>query len=242
MVERMDAGVGRIVRRLQETGQLDDTLVLFLSDNGASPEAYEQSGFDRPAETRDGRRVHYPPDKSVPPGRDDTCFGIGPAWANVANSPLRYWKAETYEGGIRTPLIAHWPRGVKAPAGSLIEQVGHVIDLMPTILGIAGAEFPKEFHGGATTPPEGLSLLPVLAGGRREGHAMIGWEHFGARALRQGDWKIVSRLNRPWELYDLSRDPTELHDLAPSEPDHRKQMATAWEQWAKRVNVYPAPK
>jgi arylsulfatase len=242
MVERMDAGIGRIVSKLRETGQLDDTLVLFLSDNGASPEAYERPGFDRPAETRDGRKVHYPPDKSVPPGRDDTCFGIGPAWANVANAPLRYWKAEAYEGGVRTPLVAHWPRGVKASAGSLTAQVGHVIDLMPTFLDMAGAEFPKAFHGQDTKPPEGVSLLPVLAGGRREGHDVIGWEHFGARALRQGQWKIVSRPNRPWELYDLSQDPTELHDLAPTDPERVKQMAAGWEQWAKRVNVFPAPK
>jgi arylsulfatase len=241
MVERMDAGVGRIVAKLRETGALDDTLVLFLSDNGASPEAYGQSGFDRPAETRDGRTVHYPPDKSVPPGGDDTCFGIGPAWANVANAPLRYWKAEAYEGGIRTPMVAHWPRGVKAPPGSLTNQVGHVIDLMPTFLEMAGAELPREFNGSRTQPPEGRSLLPVFASGRRE-PALLGWEHFGAKALRQGDWKIVARPNRRWELYDLSNDPTELHDLAAEQPERVKQMAAEWDQWAKRVDVYPAPK
>jgi arylsulfatase len=241
MIERMDAGVGRIIAKLRESGKLDDTLVLFLSDNGASPEAYEHPGFDRPAQTRDGRKVTYPPDKTVAPGRDDTCFGIGPAWANVANSPLRYWKAEAYEGGIRTPLIVHWPQGVKAPAGSLTEQVGHVIDFMPTFLEMAGAELPKELNGRPVRHSEGVSLVPVFAGGRREGHEVIGWEHFGAKALRQGDWKIVSRPNRPWELYDLSHDPTELRDLAAPEGERVKQMSAAWEGWAQRVNAYPAP-
>jgi arylsulfatase len=143
---------------------------------------------------------------------------------------------------VRTPLIAHWPRGVKVAAGSLSEQVGHVIDFMPTFLEMAGAELPKEWKGRPTQRSEGLSLLPVFAGGRREGHEVIGWEHFGAKALRQGDRKIVSRPGRPWELYDLSHDPTELRDLAASQAERVKQMAGAWEKWAKRVGVYPAPK
>ena len=235
MVSRMDAGVGRVVDKLKAMNLLDDTLVLFLSDNGASPEAYETSGFDRPAETRDGRKVHYPPDKSVPPGRDDTFFGIGPAWANVANTPFRYWKAEPYEGGMRTPMIAHWPRGMTTAPGSTTDQVGHVIDFMPTCLELAGA------GEGKAPRTEGRSLVPILSGGRRAGHDALAWEHFGGRALRKGDWKVVARSGKPWELYDLSRDPTELNDLASSQGGRVKGMSAEWEQWAKRVNVYPAP-
>ena len=248
MVSRMDEGVGRIVRKLEESKLLDDTLILFLSDNGASPEAYPNPGFDRPAQTRDGRKITYPPDKSVPPGREDTFFGMGPAWANVSNAPFRWWKAELYEGGICTPLIAHWPRGTGGAAaggatggGAITPQVGHVMDVMPTCLELAGASHPTEFNGRAVQPPEGKSLLPILRGGRREGHAAVGWEHFNARALRQGDWKLVARAGRPWELYDLSKDRTEQHDLAATEPARVGEMAKAWEQWARRVKVFPTP-
>jgi arylsulfatase len=241
MVTRMDAGVGRLVARLEELKILDDTLILFLSDNGASPEAYERPGFDRPAETRDGRKITYPPDKTVPPGRDDTFFGFGPAWANVANAPLRGWKAQTYEGGVRTPLIAHWPHGMKVAAGAVTREFGHVMDVMPTCLQLAGASYPKEFDGRAITPAEGRSLLPALRGGGLDRDRPIGWEHFGARAWRRGNWKLVSRPRQPWELYDLSRDAAEQTDLSKQEPERVKKMADEWEQWAKRVNVYPAP-
>lgn len=242
MITRMDEGVGRIVRKLEETNQLDNTLILFLSDNGASPEAYPNPGFDRPAQTRDGRRITYPPDKTVPPGREDTFFGMGPAWANVANTPFRWWKAELYEGGICTPLVAHWPRGMgEVKPGAITPQVGHVMDLMPTCLELAGAGGAKEFGGRPVQAMEGKSLLPVLRGAEREGHQIIGWEHFNARALRRGDWKLVARPGKPWELYDLSKDRTELHDLAAAEPQRVKAMAAEWERWAQRTNVYPAP-
>ena len=241
MVTRMDDGVGRLVKKLEQAGVLDDTLILFLSDNGASPEAYERPGFDRPAETRDGRRITYPPDKTVPPGREDTFFGFGPGWANVANTPLRGWKADPYEGGICTPLIAHWPRAMGDRGGAVTPQVGHVIDVMPTCLELAGAAYPAEVNGTPVPPVEGKSLLPVLRGGRREGHDTIAWEHFNGRALRRGDWKLVARANRRWELYDLSNDRTEQHDLAAAHPDRVKEMSEAWGQWARRANVYPAP-
>jgi arylsulfatase A-like enzyme len=241
MVSRMDDGVGRIVSRLKELNLFDDTLILFLSDNGASPEAYENPGFDRPAETRDGRKITYPPDKTVPPGRDDTFFGMGPAWANVANAPLRGWKAQTYEGGIRTPLIAHWPRGLRTQPGGVRTDVGHVMDVMPTCLELAGATYPKEYEGRAVTPAEGKSLLPVFLGDRLDRGAAVGWEHFGARAWRRGDWKLVARPRQPWELYDLSRDAAEQTDLAKQQSQRVRQMADEWEQWARRVNVYPAP-
>lgn len=241
MITRMDEGVGRIVAKLREANRLDDTLILFLSDNGASPEAYERPGFDRPAETRDGRKVAYPPDKTVPPGGEETFFGMGPAWANVSNSPLRGWKAQVYEGGIRTPLIAHWPRGVRSQQGGVTAAVGHVTDVMPTCLELAGAPYPAHFEGRAITPVEGRSLLPVLGGGTRDAGGPIGWEHFGARAWRRGDWKLVSRPRGPWELYDLSQDPGEQHDVSAREPQRVTEMADEWERWARRVAVFPAP-
>ena len=241
MISRMDDGVGRIVARLKETGRLDSTLILFLSDNGASPEAYENPGFDRPAQTRDGRKITYPPDKNVPPGREDTFFGFGPAWANVANAPLRGWKAQTYEGGIRTPLIAHWPRGLKAADGAVTGEVGHVMDVMPTCLEVAGAAYPKEFDGRRITPVEGKSLLLVFRSEPFDRGGAVGWEHFGARAWRRENWKLVCRPRQPWELYDLSRDGGEQVDLAKQQPERVRQMGDEWERWARRVNVYPAP-
>jgi arylsulfatase len=241
MVERMDRGVGRVIAKLEQMKQLDNTLILFLSDNGASPEVYPNPGFDRPSHTRDGRKIAYPPDKSVLPGPPDTFFYMGPAWASVANTPLRYWKAEMHEGGICTPLIAHWPAGMKAGRGAITHQPGHVIDLMATCLVLAAAEYPKEFQGRKITPPAGKSLTPILRGERREGHDMLAWEHFGARAIRRGDWKLVARKNSAWELYDVSKDRSEQDDLSGRRPQLVRDLAALWEQWAKRTNVYPSP-
>jgi arylsulfatase len=241
MVERMDRGVGRVIAKLEQVKQLDNTLILFLSDNGASPEVYPTPGFDRPSHTRDGRKIAYPPDKSVMPGPRDTFFYMGPSWASVSNTPLRYWKAEMHEGGICTPLVAHWPAGMKAVGGSITHQPGHVIDLMATCVDLAGAEYPKEFQGRTITLPEGKSLAPIFRGQQREGNDVLAWEHFGARALRRGDWKLVARKNRAWELYDVSNDRSELNDLSARRPELVRELAALWEQWAKRTNVLPAP-
>jgi arylsulfatase len=241
MVERMDRGVGRVVRKLEQMKQLDNTLILFLSDNGASPEVYPNPGFDRPSHTRDGRKIAYPPDKSVKPGPQDTFFYLGPAWASVSSTPLRYWKAEMHEGGTCTPLIVHWPAGLKAERGSITHQPGHVIDVMATCLDLAATEYPKQFQGRNITPPEGRSLAPVFRGERREGQEILAWEHFGARAIRRGDWKLVARKGRPWELYDVSKDRSEQDDLSSKRLELVRDLAALWEQWAKRTNVYPSP-
>jgi arylsulfatase len=241
MIDRMDQGVGRLVAKLREMNKLDDTLILFLSDNGASPETYPTSGFDRPSQTRDGKKIAYPPDKTVMPGPRDTFFYLGPRWANVANTPLRYWKADMHEGGVCTPLIAHWPAGLKTQPGSLTHQPGHVMDLMATFAELAGAKYPEEYQGRKITPMEGRSLAPIFAGERRQGHDSIGWEHFGAKAIRQGDWKLVARKGQPWELYDLASDRVELNDLAVKRPDKVGELKAAWERWAQRTAVYPTP-
>jgi arylsulfatase A-like enzyme len=241
MIDRMDQGIGRVIAKLEELKLLDNTLILFLSDNGASPEMYPNSGFDRPSQTRDGRRIAYPPDKSVLPGGEETFFYMGPAWANVANTPLRYWKAEMHEGGICTPMIAHWPAGLKAPAGSVTHQAGHVMDVMATCVELAGAKYPAEFEGRKITPMEGKSLAAVLRGGQREGHEVIGWEHFGAKAVRQGGLKLVARRGARWELYDVAADRAEVDDLAERRPEQVRELEAKWEQWARRTNVFPAP-
>jgi arylsulfatase A-like enzyme len=241
MVDRLDQGVRRIVAKLAEMKLLENTLILFLSDNGASPEIYPNPGFDRPSETRDGRKIAYPPRKTVMPGSDDTFFYMGPAWASVASTPLRYWKAEMHEGGICTPLIVHWPAGLKAARGSITHQPGHVMDVMATCVELAGATYPKEFQGRAITPTEGKSLLPIFRGEQRPGHEFLAWEHFDAKAIREGDWKMVARKGETWKLYDVAHDRGEIEDLARRAPQRVRDLEGKWDRWAKRTNVYPAP-
>ncbi len=239
MVDRMDQGIGHILEELRAKGMLDDTLVLFLSDNGASPEVPGGPGFDRPSRTRDDRVVHYPTKKQHDAGPEDTWAAIGPMWANAANTPFRYWKREVYEGGICTPLIAHWPNGLKAKSGSITNQSGHVIDIMATCVDLAGATYPSQFQDRAITPLEGKSLRPILEGRPREGHDALFWEHEGNRAVRRGRWKIVSQNFRPWELYDLPNDRTELNNLAGAHPEIVKELETLYDRWAERCGVVP---
>ncbi|MBX6312150.1 MAG: arylsulfatase [Isosphaeraceae bacterium] len=246
MVDRMDQGLGRIVECLRRKGMLDDTLILFLSDNGASPEVPETPGFDRPSHTRDGREVRYVPkakdkDRDTLPGPETTYAAIGPMWANASNTPFRFWKAQVYEGGIGTPLVAHWPKGLKTEPGSITHQAGHVIDIMATCLDLAGAEYPKTYHGREITPLEGKSLRPIFEGQKRKGHEAIYWEHFGARAVRRGDWKLVARAGRDWELYDLASDRTETRDLAAQHPELVRELSALYERWAERTHVVPRP-
>ena len=169
------------------------------------------------------------PDLTGPIGTVDSYHNYGQSWANVSNTPFRRHKAHTHEGGIRTPCLVRWPAGLKAKAGSRVDAVGHVIDLMPTLCEIAGAK-----------PPEGLpgkSLLPVLRGGEG-GPRTLGWEHFGAAAWREGDWKLVRKGPKAgWELYDLAKDPCELTDLAEGVKEKAAAMAAAWEKWAREVGV-----
>jgi arylsulfatase A-like enzyme len=241
MVDRMDQGIGRLVAKLRETKQLDNTLILFMSDNGASPEVTMEPGFDRPSQTRDGRDIVYPKDKQVMPGSQKTFGAIGPYWASVANTPMRFWKAEMYEGGICTPMIAHWPAGITAKGGSVTNEMGHVMDVMATCVDIAGANYPGQFHGNEITPLEGKSLLPTFRGEKREGHAMLAWEHIGTRAIREEGWKLVSRRTGSWALYDVSKDRGELNDLSDREPERVREMEAKWQHWAAAKNVLPAP-
>jgi len=243
MVDRMDQGIGRIVGRLEQLGLLENTVIFFLSDNGASPEQPERfgPGFDRPSHLRDGTPIIYPRNKEVLPGAENTYAGIGPMWANVANTPFRYWKKESFEGGIATPLIVHWPGGLKLPPGSVTHEVGHVIDIMATCLELAGAAYPETWQGRRITPLEGKSLVPIFEGRPRQGHQLLFWEHMGGRAVREGRWKLVALPGQPWELYDLSEDRTELNNLAGKLPGVVQRLEAAWNQWARRAQVLPRP-
>lgn len=186
MIDRMDQGIGRIINALKETGELDNTLILFLSDNGSSSEnaAGYGTGFDRPSETRSGQRISFPVKKEVMPGPETTFASIGQRWANVANTPYQFWKGESYEGGIHTPLIAFWPKGITVKKGSITNQVGHVMDFMATFVELAQAKYPKEYKGNKITPMQGISLAPIFKGKQRQGHKVIFNEHYGAKYIR----------------------------------------------------------
>ena len=243
-IDRLDQGVGRILRKLKETGVEDNTVVLFLSDNGACAEE-AQANWNKipyvPEKTRDGRPMHVGNDAAFMPGPEDIYQSYGLPWANASNTPLRLYKHYDHEGGISTPLIVAGAGIVDKP-GSLTHQHGHIIDIMPTLAEIAGAKYPKTFGGEKILPVEGLSLLPVLQGNQRKGHDAVFWEHEGNRAVRQGKWKIVSQ-HPPdkWELYDMEADRTELHDLSAQYPERVKEMAALWLTWANRCHVFPKP-
>ncbi|GAB4040747.1 arylsulfatase [Spirosoma gilvum] len=244
MIDRMDQGIGRIIKALRETGQLDNTLILFLSDNGASPEncAAYGPGFDRPSETRDGRKIVYDLKKQIMPGAQTSYASIGQRWANVANTPYQYWKAESYEGGVHTPLVAFWPAGITAKKGSYSAQVGHVMDFMNTFVELAGAKYPATYKGKAITPTTGISLVPSFQGKATAGHGSLFNEHFGARYARSGNWKLVSASrDTTWHLFDLATDRTETQDVAAQHPDKVRQLASEWQQWAKTHQVFPKP-
>lgn len=245
MVDRIDQNLGRVIDYLRDSNQLDNTVIFFLCDNGASPETPTHPGFDRNSETREGKPVKYDHDilKGEPPhypGPETTYAGIGPAWANASNTPFRFWKKESFEGGVHTPFIVHWPRGLKKK-GAMTEQVGHAIDILPTCLDLARTEYPDRYGEHDLTPLDGKSLLPVLQGEQRESHEVLYFEHEGGRAIRIGDWKLVALLTGDWELYDLSNDRTEMNDLSDQYPDKVENMRRMWLSWAKKVDVPPPP-
>jgi arylsulfatase len=202
---------------------LDNTLILFMSDNGGNAESGPKGILE-----------------GDPPGSPRSKVYEGMSWATLSNTPFRRYKHFNHEGGIATPLIVHWPDRIKAH-GELRMQVGHVIDVMPTCVDVAGASYPKEFDGKTILPMEGRSLVPAFADKPVEREALY-WEHEGNAAVRAGDWKLV-RLGRngAWELYNLATDRTELHDLSPQQSSRATAMAAQWEAWAKRADVEPYP-
>ena len=239
MVERLDANVGKIMGALV-AGHIDtNTLVIFMSDNGACDEVVQPVYYDVPSRTRDGRPIKVGnTNPAVMAGPDDVWQSYGVPWANVSDTPFRLYKHYTHEGGISSPFIVHWPAVIRNDGG-LTDQFGHITDLMPTFVDVAEANYPHEFKGKAILPMEGESLLPVFEGGKRLQTRPVFWEHEGNRAVRLGQWKLVSRYPGPWELYDTEKDRTELHNLAASDPGRVKELSNLYEQWAKRCGVVP---
>jgi arylsulfatase len=172
-------------------------------------------------------------------GGPDTYHSYGSGWANACNTPFRLYKHWAHEGGISTPLIVHWPKGIEG-RGEVRKQVGHVIDIMATCVDVAGAKYPERIGETAITPAEGKSLTPAFADRPLE-RAFLAWEHEENKALRAGRWKAVATHDGSWELYDMEADRVELHNLADRHPDQVKELAAKWETWAKRTNVLPYP-
>ncbi len=232
MVDRMDQNIGRVIADLEKNGDLDNTLILFLSDNGACAE-WDPWGFDK---NSGPQNVLHKGEELENMGRPGTYHSTGSGWANAANTPWRLYKHYVHEGGIRTPLIAHWPKGIERK-GAFESSVGHIVDFMPTFLELAGATYPKERKGTPVIPLEGRSLLPAFQG-RQNNPRTLFWEHENNRGVREGDTKLVWVGERAvWELYDLKSDPSELNDLAEKRSETVAKMAEAWENWAEKSLV-----
>lgn len=233
MVDRLDQGVGRLIEKLKETGQFQNTLILFLADNGASPERGYPPGFDRPGHTRQGEEIVYGDFER--PGIEKAWGYLGVAWAGAINAPFRYWKKESFEGGNCTPFILHWPAGLKGKENTINPGVGHVIDILPTCLELAGADYPDEVNGLLTSPVEGKSILPLLNNEISATHDTLFWEHEGGRSLRIGNWKIAALKGEEWELFDMAGDRTETNNLAAKMPEKVKEMEAVWMENFKRI-------
>ncbi len=225
-IERMDRGIGQVLDKIRQLGKEQNTLVMFLADNGGCHEGGPR-GFDNR-------------NNGLPPGGVDSYMSYGQSWANASNTPFRRYKHWVHEGGISTPFIAYWPRVIET-GGTITHEVGHLIDVMATCLDVAGAGYPRDYKGEEITPLEGKSLLPVFEGRGRPGHKALFWEHEGNRAVRQGKWKLVAANGGPWELYDLEADRTELNNLAAERPEKVSELKALYEAWATRCGVLPWP-
>ncbi|MEM9017165.1 MAG: arylsulfatase [Verrucomicrobiota bacterium] len=270
MVDNMDQGIGRIVEALKETGQFENTLILYLQDNGGCAETFGRKesvgpverpdqptlppmGPDElqtemvPPQSRDGYPLRRGP--GVMPGPyPETEIGYGENWANVSNTPFRLYKHYVHEGGISTPLVAHWPNGIAKKGavlrptdeGLLYDSPSHLIDLMATALDLAGASYPEKKDGVSIIALEGISLRPAFEGSALERGSPIFFEHEGNRAVRDGKWKLVAKGEKgAWELYDMEADRTEMNNLVESEPEIATGMISQYEAWASHVGAQP---
>ena len=263
MVDRLDQGLGNVVSALEKRKMLDDTLILFLADNGGCAEGmgrrrgiqYKDKDPDQlkpmkptdlqtdmiPRRTREGVVVKQ--GTEVMTGGPDTYHGYGLAWANASNTPFRQYKHWVHEGGISSPLVAHWPNGIDEKLnGKTDDQPTHLIDLMATCVDLGNATYPKKVEGREIVPLQGVSIAPAFSGRKINRPNPIFWEHEGNRAIRIGKWKLVAKGARgAWELYDIDEDRTELNDLSEKQPGRAKEMANLWEAWAIEAKAKPWP-
>ena len=214
MVDRVDREIGRVLEQIKTMNAFDNTVIFFASDNGASAEQMIRGGGH---------------DRTAPLGSAKSFICIGPGWSSAANTPLRLHKSWVHEGGISTPLIVHWPAGIAA-RGEWRHDPGHLVDLAPTLLELAGGQWPDKLDGFVVPPRPGRSLVPAFAKDGTVTHDYLWWSHIGNRALRAGDWKLVAKgAEGPWELYDLRTDRSESSDLAAKHPEKVQELAKLWE-------------
>ncbi len=268
MITLMDEGIGRVVDELDARGELENTLIIFLQDNGACAEELGwQKQMDEadlipmqpgeiqtamvPSITRDGKPVKLM--KNGWPGPPEGYTAYGRNWANASNTPFREYKHWVHEGGISSPLIVHWPDKISG-GGDLRTEPTHLIDIMATCVDVSGATYPSNYNGKSIIPMEGKSLVPVFENRDLDREALF-WEHEGNRAVRMGKWKLVSKASKnsfiwdqtdeldleDWELFDMEKDRTEIHSVASTNPDLVKRMASMWMDWARRTDIIPRP-
>lgn len=260
MVDHVDQGVGDILNKLRQLGQLDNTLVMFFSDNGGSAEGHRDGLIERwgtpwadsliPEYTREGKKVRAGDFPDLKLGPDYTYGSYGVRWANVSNTPFRQHKSWVHEGGISSPLILFWPNGFQE-RNTIRHDILHIIDIMPTCLEISGAQYPESFKGNEIIPFQGESILTSIQNRKDDGDRTLFWEHEGNRAIRKGKWKLVSeypgtwstvrayKKKGEWELYNMEIDRTEMNDLSGQQPDLVKELSKEWQQWANRSRVIP---
>lgn len=224
-IDRMDQGIGKIISKLKETGNYENTLIIFLSDNGGCAETgvYGTNFWGN----------------EIDPGTVDSYQSYGRGWANASNTPFRYYKQWVYEGGISTPFIVHWPEKIKEP-GKIVTNRGIIFDIMATIIDIAEARYPEKYKGNSIVPLQGKSLVPVFEGKNRQGHEYIFWEHYGNMAVMHENWKLVSQQKEgdgEWALYNLENDRAELHNLAHEKPEIAENLLRKYKEWAKEMKV-----
>lgn len=248
-IEHLDIGIGKLVASLKKQGKLDNTIIFFLSDNGGDKTEHINGMIGNsgkpwsimnyvPTHTKNGELVISGDYPGVALGADTTYGGYGLKWANLSNTPFKKFKTYMHEGGISAPLLVHWPAGIKTK-NELRKQPAHIIDIMATCLDIAQVDYPKTFKNNTIKPIDGKSMLPIFKNDSKI-HDTLYWEHQGNKAIRLGDWKLVSQLEKnTWELYNLKEDRTETNDLSSQEPQRVKQLARAYNTWAKASNVEP---
>ena len=238
-IDAMDQGIGRITAKLDQMGIEDNTLIMFLSDNGGCAEFLAEDGpmRDQVWPMRDGRMPNIGSNPHIVPGEEDTYMSYDLPWANASNSPFRLFKHYVHEGGIATPFIAYWPSKIKN--SRLVHANAHVIDVMATCLDVSGARYPEHFGESQVTALQGESLLDVLSGENWVRQQPLCWEHEGNCAVRDGAWKLVKRFPGNWELYNMELDRTELQDLSESNAPKREEMIRMYEEFAERCNVLP---
>jgi arylsulfatase A-like enzyme len=235
MVDRMDQNIGRITADLRSRGQLDNTVIVFLSDNGACAE-WDPFGFD--GRSGPDNTLHHGADleKMGGPG---TYHSAGSGWANASNTPWRMYKHYAHEGGISSPCIMHWPAGLKRQ-GAIEPTPAHLIDLMPTIVEVSGSPYPRRLGSREILPMAGASLMPTLRGQKTPARTLY-FEHEGARGVREGRYKLTAVRDGPWQLYDIQEDRTEMQDLAGKKSKTVEALSKKWDAWAAENQVTPMP-